>query len=89
MRVALFPLSTVLFPQGVLPLRVFEPRYRVLVDTVLLADDHTTLELKPTPAPTGDLWLHHRPHAQTRLSAFERRWEAGGHNLPVAPLGLG
>jgi Lon protease-like protein len=27
MRVALFPLKTVLFPQGVLPLRVFEARY--------------------------------------------------------------
>lgn len=31
MRVALFPLSTVLFPQGVLPLRVFEPRYLDMV----------------------------------------------------------
>jgi Lon protease-like protein len=28
----LFPLNTVLFPGGVLPLRVFEPRYRRLVD---------------------------------------------------------
>jgi Lon protease-like protein len=31
MRVALFPLSTVLFPQGVLALRVFEPRYLDMV----------------------------------------------------------
>lgn len=31
MRVALFPLSTVLFPQGVLPLRVFEARYLDMV----------------------------------------------------------
>ncbi|HYM47350.1 MAG TPA: LON peptidase substrate-binding domain-containing protein, partial [Burkholderiaceae bacterium] len=30
-RVALFPLSTVLFPQGVLPLRVFEARYMDMV----------------------------------------------------------
>jgi uncharacterized protein len=31
MQVALFPLSTVLFPQGVLPLRVFEARYLDMV----------------------------------------------------------
>lgn len=31
MRLALFPLSTVLFPQGVLALRVFEPRYLDMV----------------------------------------------------------
>jgi Lon protease-like protein len=31
MRVPLFPLSTVLFPQGVLPLRVFEARYLDMV----------------------------------------------------------
>lgn len=34
----MFPLGSVLLPGMVLPLRVFEPRYRVLVDTVLLAD---------------------------------------------------
>ena len=27
----MFPLGTVLFPHGVLPLRVFEPRYRAMV----------------------------------------------------------
>ncbi len=26
-RIALFPLGTVLFPQGLLPLRIFERRY--------------------------------------------------------------
>jgi hypothetical protein len=30
-RLAMFPLSTVLFPSAVLPLHVFEPRYRALV----------------------------------------------------------
>lgn len=35
----MFPLGSVLLPGMVLPLRVFEPRYRVLVDTVLLSDD--------------------------------------------------
>jgi uncharacterized protein len=34
-RLPLFPLGTVLVPGGVLPLHVFEPRYRDLVDDVL------------------------------------------------------
>lgn len=34
----MFPLGSVLLPGMALPLRIFEPRYRVLVDTVLLAD---------------------------------------------------
>lgn len=34
----MFPLGSVLLPGMVLPLRIFEPRYRVLVDTVLLSD---------------------------------------------------
>lgn len=34
----MFPLGSVLLPGMLLPLHVFEPRYRVLVDTVLLSD---------------------------------------------------
>jgi Lon protease-like protein len=34
-RMAMFPLSTVLFPQAELPLHIFEPRYRELVDHCL------------------------------------------------------
>ena len=30
-RVALFPLNVVLFPGGLLPLRIFEPRYQRMV----------------------------------------------------------
>lgn len=34
----MFPLGSVLFPHAVLPLHVFEPRYRALVDDVLAGD---------------------------------------------------
>lgn len=34
-RVALFPLSVVLFPGGLLPLRIFEPRYQRMVSECL------------------------------------------------------
>jgi len=35
MEVALFPLNTVLFPGGPLPLRIFEPRYLDMISTCL------------------------------------------------------
>src|SRR4051794_19374446 len=38
-RLPMFPLGTVLFPYATLPLHVFEPRYRMMVRTVL-RDDH-------------------------------------------------
>jgi uncharacterized protein len=34
----MFPLGTVLFPHAVLPLHVFEPRYRIMTEQVLRAD---------------------------------------------------
>jgi uncharacterized protein len=37
-RLPMFPLSTVLFPHGALPLHVFEPRYRALVADCLMDD---------------------------------------------------
>jgi Lon protease-like protein len=37
-RLAMFPLSTVLFPGAVLPLHVFEPRYREMTDQCLAGD---------------------------------------------------
>ena len=36
----MFPLGSVLFPGGVLPLHVFEPRYAALVQQCIAADDH-------------------------------------------------
>ncbi|MGA2562545.1 MAG: LON peptidase substrate-binding domain-containing protein [Steroidobacteraceae bacterium] len=37
-QIALFPLNTVLYPGGLLPLRVFEPRYLDMVGRCLRAD---------------------------------------------------
>ena len=58
-------------------------------DACLLADDHAALDLKPTSVARGDLWVHNKPHVQPLAAAFERRWNASGHNLAVVPLGLG
>ena len=63
-RVALFPLSVVLFPQGVLPLRVFEARYMDMVrdcmrdDTsfgVCLTADGKSTDTVQTTADVGCL----------------------------------
>ena len=37
-RLPMFPLGTVLFPYGVLPLHVFEPRYRLMTEHCLAGD---------------------------------------------------
>jgi hypothetical protein len=76
------------FPHA-LELRVASHDDPVGEDTCLLVDDHAALELKPTAVARGDLWLHNKPHAQPLAAGFERRWNAGGHNLAVVPLGLG
>lgn len=76
------------FPHA-LQLRVASTDDPVGDDACVLADDHAALVLRPTATAQGDLWLHHKPHAQPLLAAFDRRWDAGAHNLPVAPLGLG
>lgn len=57
-------------------------------DAFLLVDDHAVIELKPSPVARGDIWLHNKPHVQPLAASFERRWNAGGHNLAVVPLGL-
>jgi hypothetical protein len=75
------------FPHA-LELRVASVDDPVGDDAQLLGDDHTTLDLRPTPTARGDLWLHNKPHAQPRIAAFDRRWDAASHNLPVSPLGL-
>ena len=38
MQVPLFPLNTVLFPGGPLPLRIFEPRYLAMVSNCVQSD---------------------------------------------------
>lgn len=58
-------------------------------DAMMIADDATVLDMKPTAQARGDLWLNNKPHAQPLIAAFGRRWEAAAHNLPVVPLGLG
>ena len=76
------------FPHA-LELRVTAPDDPAGDDACVLADDHAVLQLAPSPTARGDLWVHNKPHAQPFIAAFDRRWDAGAHNLAVIPLGLG
>lgn len=51
--VPLFPLNTVLFPNGVLPLRIFEPRYLDMVSDCLKKDTGIGVVLIREGAETG------------------------------------
>lgn len=51
--VPLFPLNTVLFPNGVLPLRIFEPRYLDMVSDCLKNDTGIGVVLIKEGAETG------------------------------------
>lgn len=53
MQVPLFPLNTVLFPGGPLPLRVFEPRYLSMVSRCLQNDEPFGVLLIRDGAETG------------------------------------
>ena len=58
--IPLFPLSTVLFPEGPLPLRVFEPRYLDMVSRCLRSDSGFGVVLIVGGSDTGAGGNHHR-----------------------------
>lgn len=54
-RIALFPLRTVLFPQGLLPLRIFETRYLDMIRRVMREDSGFGVVLIRTGAEVGEI----------------------------------
>ena len=54
-RIPLFPLRTVLFPQGLLPLRIFERRYLDMIRRVLREDSGFGVVLIRTGAEVGEI----------------------------------
>lgn len=57
-------------------------------DTALIADDAHVLTLSHSAHGIGEIWFQSEPRVQPLLTAFDRRWGAAAHNLPVDPLGL-
>jgi hypothetical protein len=57
-------------------------------DTALMVDDAHVLVLSRSAHGVGEIWFNSQPRAQPLVTGFDRRWDAGAHNLPVDPLGL-
>jgi len=57
-------------------------------DAAFIADDAHVLILSRSVHGLGEIWFNNQPRVQPLVTSFDRRWEAGAHNLPVAPLGL-
>ncbi|HLS57305.1 MAG TPA: LON peptidase substrate-binding domain-containing protein [Zeimonas sp.] len=73
---AIFPLGTVLFPGGVLPLRVFEPRYLELVRECAAADRPFGVCLITDGGEVGEAAQHEAIGCTARIVDFDR--EASG-----------
>lgn len=59
MRIPIFPLNTVLFPGGPLPLRIFESRYLDMVSNCLKTDSPFGVLLIREGAEAGSATTHH------------------------------
>jgi hypothetical protein len=57
-------------------------------DAALIVDDAHVLVLARSPHGLGEIWLNSEPRVWPLSTAFDRRWDAAAHNLPVDPLGL-
>ena len=66
-EIPLFPLQVVLFPGGVLPLHIFEPRYREMVTYCLDTDSEFGVVLINEGAETGNAAGPYRVGTATRI----------------------
>ena len=72
MRLPLFPLHTVLFPQATMSLHVFEPRYREMVGRCLEHDDPFGIALILEGEEVGDYAIPRRIGTEAAIIASQR-----------------
>ena len=84
-RLPMFPLGTVLFPSGVLPLRVFEPRYRDMIEDLLPGNREFGVVLIERGSEVGGGEV--RSGIGTMAKILEARESKDGHWAVVA-MGL-
>lgn len=73
LRIALFPLHTVLFPGGPLPLRVFEPRYLQMIGDCLKSDSCFGVCLISDGREVGDAATPHGVGTTARIVDWHQR----------------
>ena len=71
-RLPLFPLNTVLFPNGALPLHVFEERYRLMVKECLEGDSMFGVVLIKSGSEVGEPAEPHRVGTVARIEDVKR-----------------
>ena len=72
LKVPLFPLSTVLFPQGVLPLRIFEPRYLSMVAECMRNELEFGVVLITAGSDAGEPARFHQIGTLARIEDFDQ-----------------
>lgn len=72
-RIPLFPLNTVLLPGGVLPLRVFEPRYLDMVSNCLRTETGIGVILIKEGSEVGDAAQPHDIGTMTSICYWNKR----------------
>jgi len=72
-RIPLFPLHTVLFPDGQLPLRIFEPRYVDMVTGCLRQDSPFGVALIREGHEVGEAASTHRVGTLARIEDFNEQ----------------
>jgi len=83
-EIPLFPLNTVLFPGGPLPLRVFEPRYLDMVSRCMKADSGFGVVLIKDGAETGPSTTH----AVGTLAKITDWYQGSDGILGITALGI-
>jgi len=73
MTIPLFPLNTVLFPGGVLPLRIFEPRYLDMVSNCLRTETGIGVILIKEGSEVGDAARPHDIGTMTSICYWNKR----------------
>ena len=68
----LFPLNTVLFPKMMLPLRIFEERYREMINACLDRDSHFGVVLISEGRETGEPAIPHNVGTTARIARVTR-----------------
>lgn len=72
MSMPLFPLNVVLFPGMILPLHIFEPRYRAMIDRCLEEQKTFGVVLIEEGQPEGEIAVPHRVGTAARIMKTQR-----------------
>jgi Lon protease-like protein len=81
-RLPLFPLQAVLFPESTLPLHIFEPRYREMIGRCLEHDESFGICLILEGEEVGMATIPHRIGTEARIIASQR-YRDGRYDIVV------